>query len=172
MTILCKFCNSAELVKNGIIYEKQRYKCKKCKKTFRIGEDLRKKYDLKIKHLALAMHLENSGIRAISRVINQVFGLKISNTMILKYIKKTGQKVELENDKSLRKKLKNKEKIDIEVLEMDELYTFVKKNPKKSLNLLKKSPTEAIKSTINMTENTYEFGLLWTATAMKLLRLR
>ena len=43
--ILCKHCGGEECVKNGLIKGKQRYLCRACVKTFRLG-DAREKYSL------------------------------------------------------------------------------------------------------------------------------
>ncbi|WPX97350.1 transposase-like zinc-binding domain-containing protein [Candidatus Bandiella euplotis] len=43
--ILCKSCGSEKIVKDGIVKNKQRYLCKECRRTFRIG-DGREKYPL------------------------------------------------------------------------------------------------------------------------------
>lgn len=37
----CPVCNSTELVKNGVLKNKQRYRCKKCKKQFTPGQPLK-----------------------------------------------------------------------------------------------------------------------------------
>lgn len=42
----CKYCRSGQLVKNGIVLGKQRYKCKDCVRTFREG-DARVVHDIK-----------------------------------------------------------------------------------------------------------------------------
>ena len=104
--ICCKFCSSTEYVKNGIIYNKQRYKCLR-------------------------------GIRIIERILG------VSNVLVLHWLNNCGTIVENEV-----KKIK-KESKKIPILEMDELYTYVKKKNEKS-----------------------EFGLLLTETEMKLLHLK
>ena len=109
-TICCKFCSSMEYVKNGIIYNKQRYKCKKCFKTFRENDD-REKYSDEIKAKAILMYLNNCGIRIIERILG------VSNVLVLHWLNNCGTIVENEV-----KKIK-KESKKIPILEMDELYT-------------------------------------------------
>jgi transposase-like protein len=46
MILDCKFCGSGNLVKNSIVFGKQRYKCKDCKKNFR---DVKSKYSIEQK---------------------------------------------------------------------------------------------------------------------------
>ena len=81
MSIKCKSCNSTSLVKNGIVLGKQRYKCKSCHYKTRVG-DARVKHDDNKKNMAIIMYLNNSGIRAIARV------LKTSPALVLYWIKR------------------------------------------------------------------------------------
>jgi transposase-like protein len=67
--ILCKYCGSAECVKNGLIKEKQRYLCKACFKTFRVGDD-REKYSLERRIKAVKLYTEGMGLRSIERLEN------------------------------------------------------------------------------------------------------
>jgi len=39
----CKNCKSTETVKNGLVRQKQRYKCKSCGHNFVCGDERRKK---------------------------------------------------------------------------------------------------------------------------------
>ena len=76
------------------------------------------------------MYLEGVGIRSIERLEN------IPNTLVIKWIKDFGKII--------------KEKKNIEVLEGDELRTYIKKN-------------------LKMGENKYGYGYLLTETGIKLL---
>lgn len=112
----CRFCFSSNIIKNGIVYGKQQIKCKDCKKNFR---EYKPKYDKEITIKIIKSYLNGMGFRAIERVFN------IPNTLVLYWVKKLGKKLE---------ELQNKEKIldkdIIDILEADELFTFVgrKKN--------------------------------------------
>ena len=65
------------------------------------------------------MYMNNVGIRSIERI------LKVSNVLILNWIKNIGKNIErIINNNDIEKK-KNKKNINI--LEMDELYSYVKK---------------------------------------------
>ena len=94
------------------------------------------------------MYLESVGIRSIERLE------KVSEPLILKWIKKFGKiikerlKEEINNIPDDIKELK--EKKNIEVLEGDEIVTYVKKN-------------------LKMGENKYGYGYLLTETGIKLL---
>lgn len=131
----CRFCNSKSLVKNGVIRCNQRYKCKLCKKN-QLVTDGRIKYSNKDKAMAVAMYLNNVGFRAIGRIMNIPFQL------IHCWIKKAGALVEKEAEAL------NKAPKKIEILEMDELYTYIKKKNGK-----------------------HEYGLLLIGTEMKLLHI-
>ncbi len=56
-------------VKNGFIRGNQRYRCKDCGTNQIIG-DKRLKYNNNIRHTALTMYLNSSGIRSIGRMLN------------------------------------------------------------------------------------------------------
>ena len=131
----CKFCGSGSVVKSGKVRGQQRYRCNNCGKN-QISRDARVKYSNKIRQMAIAMYLNNVGIRAIGRV------LKISFQLVHSWIKKAGSMVENEIERMPR------ESKEIEVLEMDELYTYIQKKSGK-----------------------YEYGLLLIGTEMKLLRI-
>jgi len=86
--------------------------------NFTEGDD-RKKYNNTIKNLAIRMYLNNCGFRRIAAILN------IPPSTCFGWIKKAGQIV----DKMVKDRQSPRE--DIEILEMDELYTFIKKTSKK-----------------------------------------
>ena len=137
-TISCKYCGGEKQVKNGIARGLQRYKCKSCGKNF-IMRDNRKnrKYSNKERQLAIKMYLNNCGFRRISAI------LETPLSTVFSWIKKAGKIVD--------EMVKNREEEDghIEILEMDELYTYIKKKRIK-----------------------HEYGLLSIGTDSKLLRLK
>ena len=132
----CKFCKAQNLIKNGTTRGEQRYLCKECGKN-QVSGDKREKYDNKTRYLALAMYLNNAGFWSIGRVLGVPFQL------VHTWIRKAGNLTEQEIAK---KRIPAR---DIEVLEMDELYTYIQKKTGKS-----------------------GYGLLWMGTEMKLLRIR
>ena len=81
----CVKCESENICKNGLISEKQRYKCKNCGYNFTTGRPSKPLY---LKRLALELYLEGLGFRSIGRI------LKVSNVAVLNWIKSFGQKVE------------------------------------------------------------------------------
>jgi transposase len=102
----CPKCNSGKHVKDGIVKGKQRYFCKECKYRYTV-KHLGKPIELK--KAALYLYLEGLGFRSIERF------LKVSNVSVMNWIKGFGKEIE-----SLRK-------IDgtIEIVEMDELHTYI-----------------------------------------------
>ena len=65
--ILCKHCGGEECVKNGLIKGKQRYLCRACVKTFRLG-DAREKYSLEKRIKVIKLYTEGMGLRSIERI--------------------------------------------------------------------------------------------------------
>jgi hypothetical protein len=126
---------------------KQRYQCQKCAHNFTEG-DKRVKYDATKKNLVVRMYLNNCGFRRIAEILELPF------STVFKWIKNAGKIVE-----TMIAERKDSE-TEIEILEMDELYTYIKKN------------RERIKKPEKGLENIPEFGLLWIGTDLKLLRLR
>jgi transposase-like protein len=104
-----------------------------------IGRDNRQKYGEEEKRTALKLYLEVCGFRRIARTMSEIFKRRFLYQTIVKWIKKLGNQI-IELQRKTGK---------IEVLEMDELYTYVKKR--------------AIKS---------EYGVLSTETDCVLVHLR
>ena len=133
--ISCKHCGCGVKVRNGIVRGKQRYRCKDCRKVYCEG-DQREKYDMHKKLKVMKMYLESVGIRSISRLED------VPAPLIIKWIRKFSN--------ILRKKLNEVEIPEdarqIEILELDELFTYYQKKDKRSM-----------------------CGLLWTESGIKLL---
>jgi len=120
---LCKLCGSGSLVKNGIVSGKQRYKCKDCGRTFRIGDN-REKYAISVKLRVMKYYLRGTGIRTIEA--NE----GISSPIILKWIRNFSKIIRQKlNETKVKDDLSN-----IAILEIDELFSFYKKT-KQSLYL-------------------------------------
>lgn len=133
----CKFCSSEKVVKHGIIRSKQRYYCKSCNRTFVKG-DKRLKHTEDIKFRAVMLSLNNCGARVIGRALG------INFRYISGWVNKYAQivKAKLEADEK-------EEKIKVDVIQLDELWTYVKKKEIRS-----------------------GYGLLWTKIGVKLLILK
>ena len=147
MHVSCNECGSANCIKNGFVRKQQRYKCKDCMLNFICG-DARSKHDKNTRNLAVRMYLNNCGFRRIAHILN----VPLATCFV--WIKNAGKIVD-EMIKDRKDKTAN-----IEILEMDELYTFVKKS------------REETKKPGNSVTHIPEFGLLWIGTDLKMLRLR
>ena len=130
--IQCKHCGNNDsdyYRKSGIVHGKQRYYCKKCKKHFSIKSN-QFFLDL-IKSYAIYMHINNCGLRSIGRVLG------VSFQLVAYWIKTTGT----ERIKNIKEEMNKKDesynkKRNIRILEMDELFTFVKKNKEMKMGKL------------------------------------
>jgi len=103
----CPKCSSESHCKDGIVKNRQRFKCKHCNYRYTVE----KKSDVKseeTKRLAFEMYLEGLGFRAIGRV------LKISYVTVFQWVKKWGEQLELP-----------KRNEAISVVELDEMHTYV-----------------------------------------------
>jgi transposase len=103
----CPKCKSENHVKDGIVKGKQRYFCKECKYRYTV-EHLGKPIELR--KAALYLYLEGLGFRSIERF------LKVSNVTVMNWIKSFGKEIE-----SLKKT-----EGSIEIVEMDELHTYIR----------------------------------------------
>jgi len=128
----CKFCGSKHLRKNGFNGGVQRYKCKECGKNQREG-DRRVKYSHEQKLKVIKMYLEGIGIRSISRLEG------MSPPLIVHWIRQSSELI--------REKLAEAravcEKSDIQILELDELFSYVQKNETGSISGLVWTESEA-----------------------------
>ncbi len=120
----CKYCNHKYCIKRGFVLntkgKKQRYKCKKCGKKFVLGDNRynMKKYPLKLRERVIRTYLSKTSIRGIEYIFD------VHNSLVSKWIKSCGKKlIKLQEQ---IKKSKNPKEIDI--LEVDELFTYIKKN--------------------------------------------
>ena len=123
MKLKCSKCGHKDFIKNGFMKNKQRYKCKKCNCNFTEGDKRKEKgKSIEIKKIALNLYIEGMGFRAIERVLKKM-GIKVSHVSIINWVKKLGKEI-----KNL--KTKEKEKVSVVAMELDEMWHFVKKNKK------------------------------------------
>jgi len=101
----CPSCNMEGCTKDGIVKEKQRYKCKSC------GYRHTVQYlgiSPSIKRQALQLYLEGLGFRSIGRFLN------CSHVAVYNWIKAHGESIEpLRSDKN------------IDVIELDEMHSYI-----------------------------------------------
>lgn len=148
--IKCKYCDNKDndkIVKCGFSsLGKQRYKCRICNKTFLNEEDSRIKHSIAERRLCITLYLNGVSMRGIQKTLSLEFNRKIYFKSITDWIKNADKILskEIENIKeeyyreytnsnsnsninSNNKNINNKKLI---VMEMDELFTYIKKNPK------------------------------------------
>jgi len=112
----CHHCGSESYRKNGSFAGVQRYICKGCGRSF---TDRGERFSKAVKAQALDMHLNNVGIRKIARFVGA------SPPAVLKWIRKAGQAM-VEQLRQAADQIAEDGPPD--VIEMDEIYTYVQKN--------------------------------------------
>lgn len=117
----CKKCSSKKFVKNGKVGGRQRYKCKECGYNFREGDD-RVKHGMDVRIRALKYYFEGSGIRSIAR--NE----GVSAPTVIEWIRDAASII---RQKLLQAKIPEDAK-KIQIIEIDELFSFVQKKLQKS----------------------------------------
>jgi transposase len=133
----CKHCKSEKVVKDGFVQGKQRYICRDCDRTSRDG-DAREKYSIEKKIKVIKLYTEGVGIRSIERLED------VPAPLLVHWLRNFGKMI---REKLSATKIPDDAK-EISILELDELFTYCKKKPKKPM-----------------------FGLLWTETGIRLLIL-
>jgi transposase-like protein len=110
----CPRCQSEDNVKNGIVRNTQRYKCKHCGNNFTIDYSQFAEKEKK-RRFGLAMYLEGLGFHSIARL------LKVSHVTVINWVKKYG--AELSQIRNVK---------PVKIMELDEIHTYVRS--KKTIN--------------------------------------
>jgi len=110
--IICPKCRSENISKNGHNRGAQRYICKDCVVTF---SEKPPRFSAEVKKKAIEMVLNGIGIRKTAKFVNS------SPTSVVNWLKEAHELL-----KAVKKWEKPSETPDI--IELDEIYTFVKKN--------------------------------------------
>jgi transposase-like protein len=85
--MLCKNCDSANIVKIGKVNNKQRYRCKACGKTFINNDNFANMRTQKhIIAIAMDLYFDGMSVRKIQRQIEYIFKVKVSQVAIYKWI--------------------------------------------------------------------------------------
>ena len=113
----CKKCGSGEYVKSGRMNGKQRYQCKECGCNFTEG-DKREKYSEEQRLQALRLSRRSMSLRGIADEIGT------NNVTILKWLRKMGR------DIKARVLSSPVETVPADIIEIDELWHYCKKNSK------------------------------------------
>jgi transposase-like protein len=118
MPICCKKCGSNKHILAGKINEKQRYKCRECHSHYMV-QDGRKRYSDAQKLQALVLFRKGLSLRSIAEVIGT------NNVTVLKWIRGFGATLKAQ---IISQPIEKVEELD--VIEIDELWHYVKKNGK------------------------------------------
>ena len=110
----CVHCGSKDYVKNGSYKGVQRYKCKECNRAF---SDKVRKFTYADKERFLLMYLNNVGIRKAALFMG------CSSSMPVRWVREFAENLR----RRLRKASKDIESKLPDVIEMDEIYTRIKK---------------------------------------------
>ena len=113
----CRHCGSERIVKTGHRDGQQKWRCKDCGK-FQGEKDRREKYSEKERKMAITLYLEGCGFRRIARILSKMFEKHFCYQTVILWIKKEAKKIGSS---------KVEAKKEIQILEMDELYTYIKK---------------------------------------------
>ena len=114
----CRHCGSERIIKTGHRDGQQKWRCKDCGK-FQGEVDRREKYTEKERQTAIDLYLEGCGFRRIARILSGIFNRHVCYQTVIQWIKKEAKRIE---------NLEPKKEENIQILEMDELYTYIKKN--------------------------------------------
>lgn len=111
----CHHCGASDYARNGRFKGVQRYLCRGCGRSFTSrGERIPRA----VREQALLMHLNNVGIRKIALF------LKVSPASVVNWVRKAGEALAEE----LARASETARDTRPDVIEMDEVYTFVQKN--------------------------------------------
>ena len=83
---ICPKCYGKECTKNGIVKNKQRYRCKKCKYNFTRSTCW--KYSDEIRQKAIKLYLEGNGFRRIERLIH------VSHMSVINWVRQLASKIQ------------------------------------------------------------------------------
>ena len=109
----CVHCGSKKTKKYGKPKGIQRYKCNSCGKHFRDNPNSYTKAD---KDKAIEYYLNNCGVRKTARFIG------CSSGTIIDWVREYAQQVRQQAEETPKKADE-----EADIIEMDEIYTFVKK---------------------------------------------
>ena len=108
--IECVHCGSQSYRKNGSYQGVQRYKCKQCGRYF---SEKPRKFTYADKQRAIDMYLNNCGVRKTARFMG------CSSSLIVRWIREFAEQARVQQQTAPSD--------EPDIIEMDEIYTIVKK---------------------------------------------
>jgi transposase-like protein len=111
--VKCKNCKSAKVIKNGIVRNKQRYKCKECGLSFVVGDERTNENIIALKAMVVLLYsLAKGSYNMLGKIFDR------DRSLIYRWIKEAG----LSFDDPVIEG-------DIKEIEFDEMWHFIgKKN--------------------------------------------
>ena len=104
----CPKCQSKKRSKDGIVHERQRYKCKECDYRYTVEKKEAKESTIEIRKLALKLYLEGLGFRSIGRILG------FSHVAVYNWIRAFGEKI-----------ISLGEAEDTSIVEIDEMHSYI-----------------------------------------------
>src|SRR5438552_1386538 len=94
-TMMCKYCSSSNVVKNGFSKGIQRYLCKICRHKFLANQDAfaKMRSPSHIVVTALNLYYEGLSVRKVSSQLYDIFGITVSQVTIWNWIQKYSKMV-------------------------------------------------------------------------------
>jgi putative transposase len=87
--MICKYCGSESVVKNGKVKGKQVYMCKACGHRFTKGSDFPKmRTESRIISTSIDLYYEGLSVRKVQTQIEKIFGVHVSQMTVWKWIMK------------------------------------------------------------------------------------
>jgi transposase-like protein len=104
----CPKCKSENRSKDGIVREKQRYRCKECNYRYTVERREAKESTPEIRKLALKLYLEGLGFRSIGRI------LEFSHVAVYHWIRAFGAEIVSLGDSG-----------NASIVEIDEMHSYI-----------------------------------------------
>ncbi len=104
----CPKCKSENRSKDGIVREKQRYRCKECNYRYTVERREAKESTPEIRKLALKLYLEGLGFRSIGRI------LEFSHVAVYHWIRAFGAEIVSLGDSG-----------SASIVEIDEMHSYI-----------------------------------------------
>jgi putative transposase len=87
--VICKYCGSEQVVKNGKVSDSQVYKCKDCGHRFTEGSNFPKmRVESRIISSSLDLYFEGLSVRKIQTQIEKLYNVSVSQVTVWKWIMK------------------------------------------------------------------------------------
>lgn len=115
----CSRCGSERYIKAGKKGDRQRYECKDCGYHYRV--EWRGRYSKEVRECAIKMVADGMGYRQVERALG------VSNVTIIRWVRQYGESLI-----KAGKRLLEKQEKTYDIVEIDELCTYISK--KKSKN--------------------------------------